>query len=260
MKILWFFLLISILTGCAQKIVPLVPLDTEIKQHVRQEFFNFSQQLCPGSLDADIVLQADLPGEDISASGILLAQKPGYINFRMNDPLGRAFMMLVSDGSTFTFADNLKGEGYTGFVNSKSWTKYVPAGAKADDLFSWLSGRLPEGSFKIVEIGQEAGDECCWFILTYNTKGQHHFKFDPKAGRIIRHLLVEDDNIVFDVSYLYVDRGSRQCLFPEEIQIESAAVSGNFSLRIEKIYAQITIDPESFKLTLPEHYIVHSLE
>lgn len=260
MKYLIVITLFLFSTGCAQKIVSLVPLERQKQQQIQQEFYNFSQQQCPVAVDSDVVIHIDVPGDDLYASGMLMAQKPGNIHFRVTDPLGRAMMILVSDGSTFTFVDNRKSEGYIGSLHSESWTKYVHPRVDPEDLFNWLSGRLPEGSFKINAIGRVPEDECCWFVLDYNDTLEHHIRFDPETGKIQRHFLVEDSKIVFDVEYSYISEDTKDCLFPEQLQMKSSSFSGVVFLRYEKIYSHKSLASEKFKLSLPTHFTVYQLE
>ncbi len=258
-----YFLLVFLLPSCAPKIAPLVPFDSEYQQYVLEQFNDFRKQQCPGSVDSDVILQMDILGNDVTASGILMAQEPGNIHLRITDPLGRTMMMLVSDGASFTFTDNRKGEGYLGTPYSKSWAEYVPAGVEPKDLFSWLSGRLPGGEFNITATGRGPEDSCCWFVLDYNDASrQHHLKFDPQTGKVGRHFLAEAGNMIFDVSYLYPSGSGEeeQCRFPQALQLESSSISGTVQLEFKKIYSHGAIGADKFKLTLPDHYTIHLLE
>ncbi len=253
-------LLLFISVGCTSKIATLKPLETNLEQQVKLRFQEYEKRQCTGLIDSDVKLHLDIPGEDINASGILMIKEPGSIHFRMTDPMGRTMMMLVSDGLSFTFADNRKGEGYVGMLDSEFWTQYVPAGISSNDFFSWLSGRLPPGSYRVAEVGEAGDSQCCWFVLDYKDSGRHHIEFDAEEAVVKRHFLEKDGNVVFDASYTYGKKQDDQCQFPEQVQIDSTAFTGIFTLRFDKIYPTSTVEADKFNLTLPDHYTVHAVD
>ena len=125
----WIFTALCglLLAGCVSKIPQTTQLSSPESVQALERWSSFLQHPRPQALDADYRLRWKVLGSQGGVDAVLLMQQPAMLRFAANDPLGRALVLLVSDGRRFTLVDNRKAEAYTGNTDSALWHEYVPA-------------------------------------------------------------------------------------------------------------------------------------
>ena len=131
-----------LLGGCALRLPQTERLNkTELKK-AEEQLTAFLSQSCVDAVDSDVKLTWRAYAQQETYPAAMQAAAPALLRLALNDPLGRPLLLLGSDGSTFTLADNRKAVGYTGSTELKFIRRFLPAFIPADDLFFWLSGRV----------------------------------------------------------------------------------------------------------------------
>jgi len=251
------------LTGCAGRLPATVPVAVNARVLLLNRFQDFLDRECAGSVDADVTLSWQALWSGATVRGMLQVRKPAMLRYTAVDPLGRPLFIVVSDGSTFTAVDTLKGEGYTGPVTASFWRRYVPGGISPQELFFWLSGGLRPGELRIDDVRLGKNSSRPWIILSAPGGLRHQVLFDPDSGRILRHVVTDRDRtILLDVTYsgtVRLQDGSG-CPWPEELEIKGAAIPGTIRIRFDRILSEAVLPAATFHLTLPAHYPVHRVK
>lgn len=252
--------LLVILSGCAGKLPPSVPLSPGQQEEADGLLTAFIQTPPPPGLDADIRLGWDMLASKGTIEASLQVQPPAFLRFTATDPLGRALFIIVSDGTTFTMVDSRVGRVYQGRTASKFWHSQVPEALRAEDLFFFLSGSLPDKERPLVNIGQNPERTGYWYVWQDGRNLSHHILVDRQQRRMVRHLLVDPQgDLVVEVRYLgYGEDRAAGYNWPRHLEITGKAVTGTLSVQVEKIYPNPPL-PVAFELAYPSHYTVEQV-
>lgn len=255
-------LAVLVLPGCAAKIPSSLPLAESEKPYVLDRLQEFQSRKCGRSLDVDVTLEWQRYGQSEKIPGMLQLQSPAFLRYAVVDPLGRQLFILVSDGNSFTLVDNRKAKALTGPVDSNFWNNYIPGFIRAKDYISWLTGRLPAGSFKVNEIRADRKSvDAVWLITEWMDDIRQRALFNPDTGQVARHI-VEDakDTVLLDVTYSDYQADDLECARPRLLQVEGAEVTGTGTVHFAKLLPEAAIPPGIFHLTLPEHFTVTTVD
>jgi len=258
--VLAWVLLLAMLSGCAGKLPKTAPLSSDQQQEADGLLTTFLQTQPPPSLDADIRLGWDVLGSKGVIDASLQVRQPAFLRFTATDPLGRALFIVVSDGTTFTMVDSRVGRVYQGRTASKFWHSHVPEALRAEDLFLFLSGSLPQMEKPMVHTAQNLEHTGYWYVWQDGRNMGHHILVDRQRRQMIRHLLVDPQGgLVVEVRYLaYGDDREPGYNWPRHLEIAGKAVTGTLTVQVEKIYPNQPI-PAAFKLAYPSHYTVEQV-
>lgn len=259
-----FFVLawLVFLSGCAGKLPQSIAVNDSEKQQILSRFKDFQSRVCDETIDADVSLVLTTLGKSEKASGILQVQAPSFIRYTATDPLGRSLLLLVTDGDTFTLANNRKGEGYKGFTDSPYFNKYIPTSILPEDIFSWLSGSLGQNRLLFEDMGRDKANlQQVWLKAEGDGNNSHHVLFDVEAGHIVRHLVANDRNtILIDFRYENYSQDTSRCPWPMKLTIESEKLTGTVTLYYGQIFFNAPLKPELFYLQLPPHFKINSVD
>ncbi|MGD9948326.1 MAG: hypothetical protein AB7U29_07585 [Desulfobulbus sp.] len=254
-----------LLAGCVGKLpktTPLVGGEAEQALHVWSRFLHAAH---PQAVDADYRLRWDVLGSKGGIDAVVQMKKPAMLRFAANDPLGRALILVVSDGDRFTFVDNRSAEVYQGKTNSKFWHSYVPDSIQATDLFAYLGGFVdPEQVTRVVPSLDETGQRY-WYVWQDRWALTHYVLLEGKQGLIQRHLLVDHKgDQVLDLRYSGMvgsAKGAEKDLnWPKKVEVSGEAVTGDVQLQVEKIYAFSVRGTNAFRLAPPPHFSIERVE
>lgn len=256
--LLAFLLIVS---GCATKLPKTTPLQSDQQQEAEGLFFSFLQRQRPPALDADIRIGWDVLGSKGAIDAILQLQRPAFLRFSANDPLGRALYIAVSDGATFTMVDSRIGRIYQGKTDSKFWHTHVPEVLRAEDLFFFLSGSLPQGEKPLVSTAQNTEQTGYWYVWKDGRALAHHVLLERQSREMVRHLLFDPHgDLVLEVTYsAYSGIQETGYNWPRHLQITGKAVTGSLTVQIEKIHSHQPLSAAAFRLTPPPHYTVEQV-
>jgi hypothetical protein len=259
--VVWCTLLIS--SGCAPKLPISVPLDSGEQREAAALLAAFVERERPPALDADLRLQWDILGSKGGVGGILQLQQPAFLRFSATDPLGRPFLTVVSNGSTFTMVDNRTGRVYEGKTDSEFWRSHVPEAVLPEDLLPLLGGFLATSIDTAIFQSSGAPDQSgFWYVWQDSQAVTHYVLIDRQESTVRRHLLVESGrDVIVDVTYSeYRGIGGEGFAWPWEVRITGRSVTGTLTLRTETIYSHNQLPHTAFDLAPPPHFLIEQVQ
>ncbi|MBM9612743.1 hypothetical protein JWJ90_00415 [Desulfobulbus rhabdoformis] len=263
----WIFTALCglLLAGCVSKIPQTTQLSSPESVQALERWSSFLQHPRPKALDADYRLRWKVLGSQGGVDAVLLLQQPAMLRFAANDPLGRALVLLVSDGRRFTLVDNRKAEAYTGNTDSALWHEYVPASIQPQDLFAYLGGLVEPEWIGRVEPFLDAQGKGYWYRFQDQQGLTHYLLLGAQTGRLQRHLLFdEEDDDLLDLDYSgqvgSPRPGEEGLQWPGLVKVSGEAVTGEVELSLEKLYGFSVRGTSAFRLSLPPHYSVKEVE
>lgn len=254
-------LCLLIFSGCAAKLPKTAALDPAGEKEAQVVFANFLAAKRPAALDADLRLGWDVLGSKGAVAAALQLQPPASLRFTANDPLGRAFLLAVSDGTSFTLVDNRIGHVYRGRTDSKFWHSYVPEAVAPDDLYFFLAGFLPAGEDQAFKSAQDPEKTGFWYVWRDERSMTHHVLLDRRTAEMRRHLLFDaGQDLVLDLTYSqYSKNAGSGFIWPGSLLITGEAVTGTLTVQTEKIYPQAQLGAATFRLAPPPHFTVEQV-
>ncbi|MDD2463266.1 MAG: hypothetical protein PHI97_04660 [Desulfobulbus sp.] len=254
-----------LLAGCAGKLPKTTPLAAGESQQALDTWSRFLHFPHPSAVDADYRLRWNVLGSKGGIDAVVQMKQPAMLRFSANDPLGRALILVVSDGNRFTFVDNRAAEVYQGKTDSKFWHSYMADSIQTTDLFAYLGGYVDPNQVTTVEPLLDEAGQGYWYIWQDRRKLTHYVLLAGKQGQIQRHLLVDQSgNQVLDLRYSGTVRSAKgaekDLLWPEKVDVSGEAVTGDVQLQVEKIYAFSLRGTNVFRLTLPPHFSIEQVK
>ena len=226
---------------------------------VENRWSGFVGQVCPDAVDSDVRIGWQAYGKREFYSATLQAAAPSFLRFAVVDPLGRPVLLLVSNGETFTLADNRNAEAYTGRLDSDFMHKYLPGVISGRDLFALLSGRIEPGAMEVVSARRAEQGELFWYETVSSDGSRHMIGLGPQHLR--RHLFLDrSGGIVLDVEYSGYTATPDQCGWPGTIGVEGDDLAASLTLEYTKIYGFRPQNPQLFELRIPSHFSTRQVE
>lgn len=250
-----------VLSGCAGRQPKTVPLGGAEEQEAAALWTTFLRENRPQALDADIRLGWDVMGSKGGISASLQIQQPAHLRFAANDPLGRALILAVADGSSFTMVDNRVAHVSRGTIDSKFWRSYVPQALKAEDLFPLLGGFLPAGEGQDTTPSRDEQGQGFWYQWQDGRSFRHHVFLDRGDGRMRQHLMSNaGGDTLLEVQYAdYRQDAKSGFVWPGHLRISGTAVTGTVTLQVEHIYSHSPKGKAAFRLAPPPHFTVEQV-
>ena len=255
------FCCLALLSGCAGRQPKTVPLGGAEEQEAVLLWANFLSTKRPPALDADIRLGWDVMGSKGGISASLQIQQPALLRFAANDPLGRALILAVADGTSFTMVDNRVGRVSQGTIHSRFWRSYVPPSVTAEDLFPLLGGFLSEGEGQEATPSRDEQGQGFWYQWQDGRSFSHAALLESGDGRMRQHLLSgAGGDIVLEVQYAdYRQDTGSGFVWPGHLRISGAAITGTLNLQIEQVYSHSPQGKAAFRLVPPPHFTVEQV-
>ncbi len=252
---------VLVCTGCVSKLPKTLPLTPAELQEAQPLLTSFLQTERPKALDADIRLGWDVLGSKGSVGAILQLRQPAFLRFSANDPLDRALLIVVSDGTSFTMVDNRIGHIYQGRTDSKFWHSYVPEPIQAEDVFYFLGGFLPPMTIETVTSSMDVEKTGYWYVWKDKRFLTHYVLLDRRTKEMRRHLLLHPDGeVVLELTYLSNNPVSGTGFgWPQRLQITGSAITGTLTVHTQKIFSHTPLPATLFHLALPSHYTVEQV-
>ncbi|WP_417914775.1 hypothetical protein [Candidatus Electronema sp. JM] len=249
-----------LLGGCALRLPQTERLNkTELKK-AEEQLTAFLSQSCVDAVDSDVKLTWRAYAQQETYPAAMQAAAPASLRLALNDPLGRPLLLLGSDGSTFTLADNRKAVGYTGSTELKFVRRFLPAFIPADDLFFWLSGRVRPERLRAAAARSDAQGAIWWHGGSSDGKTVHIFALDSK-NRLSRHLIADkkNDEILFEARYSGYKKTPKDCAWPGKIELSGKALEAEYSIEFKELFGFGPLDQQQFQITLPPHFTVKQM-
>ena len=248
-----------IISGCAPKLPQTVAVSGHELENVQSGLTSFLNQSCVTAIDSDVRIHWNGYGQQETYPATLLSATPSYLRLALVDPLGRSLLLLAADGNSFTMADNRKGVGYTGIMDSDFIHQYLPYGISGRDLFYWLSGRIRSEGMQILSTRRGKDDLLFWYEVDYNDRLIHLLGLD---GDILsRHLVLDvDDSILYDVRYSEYTVITGECRWPGRIVVAGDGLPAELILEFTRTYSFAPVAAQRFHIQLPSHFTVHEVE
>ena len=278
-----FSLLASLLfTGCAAKLIQTLPVSPQEESTVSAAFQDMleNQANCGCCLDAEAaatISVANWLGERSGTmTGFLQAMQPSYIKFVGVNPLGQPLVVFITDGFTFQSLQVPNSKVYEGDVRSDAFNEYMPAWFEPENGFYWLAGRIKPGSFEIVDIRRDKGENGFWLQLQYEGSTYRNMVlFDPQEPVILRHVLMDSqEKPHIDVQYADyqplidetgkdADKGMERkhdpgesvfCRLPGSIRVVSHDKPGQINLELHSFLPDSLFSEENFTIGIPNGF------
>ena len=254
-----------LLFGCAGKLPKTSPLGSGEAERALDVWSRFLNETHPDAVDADYRLRWDVLGSKGGIDAVVQLKRPAMLRFSANDPLGRALILVVSDGTRFTFVDNRAAEVFQGKTMSKFWYSYVPESIRTDDLFAYLGGFVDRNMVTRVDPSLDEKGLGYWYVWQDERALTHYVLLESGQGGIQRHLLVDSSgDLVLDLRYSGVAGSAKDAekgfRWPEKVEISGEAITGDVALQVEKIYAFSVRGTGIFHLTPPPHFSIKSVQ
>ncbi len=248
-----------LLVGCAAKLPRTVSVSGDELVQVQNRWASFLKQSCPLAVDSDVRIGWQAYGRHEFYSATLQAAAPSFLRFAVVDPLGRPVLLLVSDGTTFTLADNRNAQGYTGRLDSDFIHEYLPREVSRRDIFSLLSGRAGGDAMEVVSARRAEDGELFWYETVSTDGSRHLIGLGPNHLR--RHLFLDTlQRVVLDVQYSDYPAASEQCGWPGAIRMDGEDLAAEFTLEFTKLYGFTQPDPQLFQLQIPPHFTTQEVQ
>lgn len=247
-----------LISGCGSKLPKTISVSGPELVFVQDRLDRFLEQSCVTAVDSDVRLGWKAYGQMETYPATLQAAAPGFLRFAVVDPLGRALLLLASNGTSFVLADNRKGLGYTGLADSEFIRRYLPEAIGGRDLFFWLSGRI-RSDMQVLSSRKDEKGELFWYEIDYGDRLIHLLALGP--DNLSRHLVLDDrDTILFDANYSGYTATTRDCDWPGKITASGEALAADFTLEFIRIYSFSPLDEQLFQLQLPPHFTVRNVQ
>lgn len=260
----WFvvaFCCLAFLSGCAGKQPKTVALSGSEEQTAALLWTRFLNTKRPAALDADIRLGWDIIGSKGGLDASLQIQQPAHLRFAANDPLGRAFMIVVADATSFTMADNREGHVSQGTIHSRFWRSYVPPSLRIEDLFPLLGGFLSGEAGRNATASRDKQSQGFWYYWKDARHLRHYVLLNQVDGTMRQHVLIDvHGDSVLDVQYADYRQDARgEYIWPWRLRISGAAITGVLSLHLSQLYSHDPKEKVAFRLAIPPHFTVEQV-
>lgn len=255
------FCCLLMLSGCAGRQPKTIPLGGAEEQEAAALWTTLLREKRPQALDADIRLGWDVMGSKGGISASLQIQQPAHLRFAANDPLGRALILAVSDGSSFIMADNRTAHVSQGTIDSKFWRSYVPSAVTAEDLFPLLGGFLGGGEGQDATPSNDEHGQGFWYQWQDGRSFRHQALLDRGDGRMRQHLISDaGGDTVLEVQYTdYRQDAKSGFVWPGHVRVSGRAITGTVTLQVEQIYSHSPKGKAAFRLVPPPHFTVEQV-
>lgn len=257
----WLCVLL-LLGGCSTKLPRTQEISGKKLEHAEKRLIHFLDQSCVNSVDSDIKLSFSAYGQQEIYPAVMQAAAPSSIRLALTDPLGRPLMLLGSDGTSFTFADNSKSIGYTGGTELKLIRRFLPEFIPPEELFHWLSGRIRKKEILQVASSRLDMEEALyWYEISTPEGKTAHLLALSEDNRLSRHMVVnqENDDVLFDARYSGYSKTEKDCGWPGRVDISGESLEADYSIEFTEIFNFDPVDPQLFQVTLPPHFTVREL-
>ena len=232
------------------------------QDRVLARFHEFARLNCGRELDADLSLEFTLLGRVTHARGMILAAPPALLRYTTLDPLDRPLNILVTDGRSYTLVDNQEGRAVTGPVGAGPWGEYLPGAIRARDLPPLLTGRVTGDRVSVDAVrGDPDSPSTAWLIQEPVNGVSQVIGFDRDRGVLLQHRYLDGDgSALLDVRYREYEQDGSGCLRPKQVEVRGASVRGTLVIRYDRFYPTTEMDPARFRLRIPDHYTVRTVE
>lgn len=243
MKRLFLPVLLLCVAACAPTTRPIsAPPDLEgtllERLHDRQDKFS--------SLEGFARVRVENPERNVSATQVLLAEKPGKLRSEILSPFGTPMMLIATDGEVLTAYVPSEGQFYRGEASDANIRRLLRVPMRLEDLVDILLYDLPVDDYDDARAGVEDGSR---FLLTLEGKdgARQEVLFDRDLQLVGARYLVERD-VLLEVDYGFF---SRDTGFPEEITVRMPQYETTMSVDFSKVESNVAIPVERFLLSPP---------
>ena len=247
--------------GCASRLPRTLDVNGSELDRGQAILSRFLKKPCASAVDADVRLAWQAYGQQGKYPATLQAMVPSFLRLAVVDPLGRPVVLLVTDGRTFSLADNRHAEGSVGSMDADFIQKYLPSGIFSHDLFLWLSGRIPTRGLQVLSIRKAEQGALFWYEINYGDRMVHLVGLNRKY--LVRHLILDEKKrIIADVRYSnYSDPAEiEQYAWPGKIEISGKNSAAVLSLEFTRIYGFSPLQKKNFHLQFPEYFTVRRVQ
>ncbi len=250
-------LLVVGLSACSAKLPQTQAVEGQEVQEAQSHFNSFLQQDYAQAVDGDIRLSWKAFGQHESYTAQLQAARPAFLRLALVDPLGRPLLLLTSDGNTFTLVDNRQSVAYTGVAENQALRRFLPAFIPTEDVFFWLSGRVPLDKMTAAQPRRDAAGKLWWYGAPASPGTVHVVALDQDQ-RLHRHLIVEEKNAVVLFEARYSDYTNNA--WPQRIDFSGKSLEADYSIEFTEILAFTPPRQEQFQIRIPPHFTRKSIQ
>lgn len=215
-----------------------------------------SQQDCPPSWDAEIMVNWSSALSEQSFSGYIQVLLPAYFKLIVSNPLGQPLSVIAVTESRYHYLDAVNKASTIGNLRSFVVRNDLSLALLEDPWMDWLGGRIGGTGRTISQIRADMEARGVWLTIAEdhdNGRIFEHLLINQQKQRITERVIVDEQAVpVLTVTYgEWLDFAG--CLQPMQVAITGLAYGTHGELRFSEP-ARAELTPAQFTLPIPPGY------
>ena len=239
-------LLLLVLTACVPR--PPAPAVPAVAPQVSEEILleGLAQNARAfQSLQGLAKVRVNAGGKSLSATQVLLAEKPDRFRAETLSPFGQPLLLMATDGQEMDVMIPSEGRFYRGEASPKNVQRFTRLPLQVTDLVHLLLYETP-----VIGHGERtlaAGEEGDYLLTLFGESGRlQRLRFDA-ALHLVESAYFRDDVLQLRVTYDQFQGDLHP--FPRSVFLEMPALKAEGSLAFSEVRTNVAIPPERFTLT-----------
>ncbi|NIQ96350.1 MAG: DUF4292 domain-containing protein [Desulfuromonadales bacterium] len=232
-----------VIAACAPTTRPIsVPPDLErtLLERLEHSGGQFS------SLEGIAKVRVVNPEKTVSATQVLLAEKPDKLRSEILSPFGTPMLLMATDGHELTVYVPSEARFYRGEASDANIRRLLRIPMRLDDLVDILLYDLPIFDYRQVRADVEDNRR---FVLTLDGEGgsRQVIRFDRELQLAGARYIVEGD-VLLEVDYQFNASPSG---YPSRVSVQMPQQQSSVSVAFSEVENNTEIPPDRFRLTPP---------
>lgn len=194
------------------------------------------------------------PDRSMSGNQVLLIEKPDRLRAEVLSLFGSPVLLLTADGEELDVLLPFENEFYTGSASPENLGRFVRLPLQLKDLVRVLLYQPPIISAERVTGYDLNGDG--WLVERHNPPYRQELFFDAQR-RLVEVKYYNRSGLSLAIDY---DKFSDEGRMPQQFEINFPKYETTASLKFSDLEINGELDPNLFKLTIPQGAEVFSLE
>lgn len=250
-------LLVLLPAGCASPPwEDIIEGDPAIEIQQAYEQIVSSQQDCPRSWDAEIMVNWSSALSQQAFSGYIQILLPSHFKLIVSNPLGQPLSIISVNESSYHYLDAVNKSSTIGNLRSFVVRNDLSLALLESSWMDWLGGRIDGTGRTVSQIRTDADARGVWLTIAEDQdKGRifEHLLIDEQRQRITERVIVDEREApVLTVTYgEWLDFAG--CLQPMQVSITGLAYGTHAELKFSDP-APVELTPALFNLRIPPGY------
>lgn len=246
-------LLVCLLLGaCVHRppalVTPSAPVSSELLGRLQRNSAAF------GTLDGVARVRLDRAGQSVSATQLLLVEKPDRLRLDLLSPFGQPLLQLATDGRQLAALFPADATCYRGEATDRNLQRFTRLPLQLPDLVGLLLYQVPLIAYDSESVEVQGGSSI--LLLRAAEGGRQELRFDRDL-RLVEAAYFLDDVLQLRLRYGDFDGGTPP--FPWTMQFEMPIQQTGAFLRFTELRLNPAIPPERFRLAPPDGFEIREL-